>query len=50
MVGMYNKNTGPENAVPVEKIMSITTDYQQGMKQANQEYTDLSSELKKEQN
>ena len=32
MVGIYNQNKSPEQAVPVEKIMHITQEYQEGMR------------------
>ena len=49
MVEVYNKNKSPDQAVPVEKIMQITKDYQEGMREAQQEYGKLSQELKKEE-
>ena len=33
MVSIYNKNKSPEQAVPVEKIIQITNDYQEGMRE-----------------
>jgi len=33
MVNIYNKNQSPEQAVPVEKIIEITTEYQEGMRE-----------------
>lgn len=39
MVNIYNKNKTPEQAVPVEKIMQITNDYQEGMKAVQSEYS-----------
>ena len=49
MVGIYNQNAGPGNAVPIQQIISITGHYEQGMKEANKEYTDLSQQLNQEQ-
>ena len=49
MVDVYNKNKSPDQAVPVEKIMQITKDYQEGMREVQQEYGELSHELKKEE-
>ena len=50
MVGRYNKNRSPEEAVPVEKIMQITNEYQQGMQEVQQEYNTLSGQLRSEEN
>ena len=47
MVGIYNKKRSPEEAVPVDKIIEITTQYQSGMKEVQTEYNVLSAELKK---
>ena len=33
MVSIYNQNKSPEQAVPVDKIMQITKDYQEGMRE-----------------
>ena len=49
MVSIYNKNKSPEEAVPVDKIIQITHDYQQGMKEVHTEYNTLSGQLKKEE-
>lgn len=49
MVQVYNKNQSPEQAVPVEKIMQITQEYQEGMKEVQSEYNTLSLQLKKEE-
>lgn len=49
MVTAFNKNRSPEEAVPVEKIMEITQSYQEGMKEAQAEYSELSQSLKKEE-
>lgn len=50
MVGIYNKNCKPEEAVPVDKIMQITNEYQTGMREVQQEYSTLSGQLKHEEN
>ena len=42
MVGIYNQNAGGKDAIPMDQIMNITKDYEQGMKQAHKEYADLS--------
>ena len=42
MVNIYNKNKSPDQAVPVEKIMEITKDYQEGMREVQNEYSALS--------
>jgi hypothetical protein len=34
--------------VPVDKIIQITTDYQEGMKEVQSEYNTLSQQLKSE--
>jgi len=49
MVNIYNNNRAPDQAVPVDKIIQITTDYQQGMREVQGEYTQLSEQLKKEE-
>jgi Mg2+ and Co2+ transporter CorA len=49
MVGIYNKNRTAEDAVPVDKIMQITTEYQEGMKEVQAEYNTLSGQLKREE-
>ena len=49
MVEVYNKKRSPEEAVPVEKIMEITSEYQNGMREVQQEYSQLSEQLRKEE-
>lgn len=49
MVNIYNKNKSPDEAVPVEKIIQITNEYQEGMKEVQAEYSQLSGQLKKEE-
>ena len=49
MVSIYNQNKSPEQAVPVDKIMQITKDYQEGMREVQNEYSVLSQELKQEE-
>lgn len=49
MVAIYNKNRSPEQAVPVDKIIQITNDYQEGMREVQGEYSVLSEQLKKEE-
>lgn len=49
MVGMYNKGKNAEEAVPVDKIIQITNEYQQGMREVQSEYSTLSVQLKKEE-
>ena len=49
MVEVYNKNQSPEQAVPVDKIMAITSEYQNGMREVQQEYSQLSEQLRKEE-
>jgi Mg2+ and Co2+ transporter CorA len=49
MVGIYNKNRSPEEAVPVDKIVQITNDYHTGMQEVQQEYNTLSGQLKNEE-
>ena len=46
MVTIYNQNSSPESAVPVEKIIEITNEYQEGMKEVQKEYNGLTAELK----
>lgn len=50
MVGIYNRNRSPEEAVPVDKIMQITNEYQEGMREVQAEYNTLSGQLKSEEN
>ena len=49
MVSIYNQNKSPEQAVPVDKIMQITKDYQEGMREVQNQYSVLSQELKQEE-
>lgn len=49
MVNIYNKNRSPEEAVPVDKIMQITSEYQEGMREVQQEYNTLSGQLRTEE-
>ena len=49
MVGIYNKNKTAEDVVPVDKIMQITTEYQEGMREVQAEYNTLSVQLKSEE-
>ena len=49
MVGMYNKGKNAEEAVPVDKIIQITNEYQEGMREVQSEYSTLSVQLKKEE-
>lgn len=49
MVNIYNKNRSPEEAVPVDKIMQITNEYQEGMREVQQEYNTLSGQLRTEE-
>ena len=48
MVGIYNKQNSAEDAVPVEKILQITNEYQEGMRDVQAEYSTLSVQLKQE--
>lgn len=42
MVSIYQKSSqGNTEAVPVEKIIAITNEYENGMREANREYTHL---------
>lgn len=49
MVGMYNKGKNAEEAVPVDKIIQITNEYQEGMREVQSEYGTLSVQLKQEE-
>jgi hypothetical protein len=50
MVSIYQKSSqGNTDAVPVEKIIAITNEYENGMREANREYTHLAEELRKEE-
>jgi len=41
LVSVYEKSSANTEAVPVEKIISITNEYEQGMREANREYHHL---------
>lgn len=49
MVGLYNKNQSPEQAVPVEQILQMTSEYQSGMREVQAEYGVLSQQLQQEE-
>lgn len=46
MVSVYQKSSVHTDVVPVEKIISITNEYEYGMREANKEYGQLAVELK----
>ena len=49
MVNVYNKTADPSQAVPVQKIMEITNEYEKQMRSAQDEYESLEKELKQEE-